>query len=109
MENTRIFYLNRDSCNYKTHHAPVLPGSLTSKQYSEILACLEDGEYFIPDQVGLDDTRNWDYDEEVDQPWWELVGYEPTDQKPTVSHPTTEELMASFKEAKGNWNTQIPF
>ncbi|PWM33686.1 MAG: hypothetical protein DBX58_00540 [Clostridiales bacterium] len=109
MENTRIIYRNRDSSNYKTYHSPVLAGKMTKEQYKEILNCLEDREYFIPAQVSLDDTRDWGYDPEVDQPWWELVGYELTDQKPTVEYPTVEELVYLFQAAKGNWNEQEIF
>ena len=82
---------------------------MTKEQYKEILNCLEDREYFIPAQVSLDDTRDWGYDPEVDQPWWELVGYELTDQKPTVEYPTVEELVYLFQAAKGNWNEQEIF
>ena len=105
MANTRIWYLNRDSSNYKTYHSPVLAGEMTEEQWKRICVCLFEDESFIPDQVGLDDTRNWIYDPEVDHPWWELAGYELVSQAPTIKHPTVKELVAWFETVNGQWDS----
>lgn len=55
--NTRIDYLYRDASNYKQPNSVVVSGLFTARQVGEILGCLNDGEYFIPSQVGLPETR----------------------------------------------------
>ena len=51
--NTRISFLYRDADNYKVFSDCIIAGLLTTAQKSVILSCLDEGEYFLPDKVGL--------------------------------------------------------
>ena len=55
--NTEILYSYRDASNYKTHRYEILEGKINNEQIYAIISCLEDGELFIPSQVGLDDLQ----------------------------------------------------
>lgn len=50
-KNTRISYLYRDASNYKRPNEVIVQGTFTSKQIDTIISCLDEGEYFIPDQI----------------------------------------------------------
>jgi len=55
--NTKIEYLYRDASNYKVYNECVVKGIVTAEQRKEIVDCLNEGEYFIPSQVGLPEKR----------------------------------------------------
>lgn len=101
--NTRISYLYRDACNYKVFNEAVIKGILTEEQQSFILNCLHDGEYFIPEQVGLPEEK-FGYETEDDHCWFELeTGFaELCELKPTVNI-TADELVSAFLAAKNDW------
>lgn len=106
--NTRIGYLYRDADNYKIHHDEVLRGEITQQQLATIVSCLDSGEYFIPHQVGLPDTR-FDSITDSDHPWFELNpgwDFESTSDEPTIEM-TVDELVALFQAAKDNWDAEI--
>lgn len=48
--NTQLSYQYRDANNYKAVHDVVIQGTLL---FSDIQPCLEEGQYFIPQAVGL--------------------------------------------------------
>lgn len=101
--NTKIVYLYRDACNYKVLNKAVIRGELSEEDQKTILSCLEDGEYFIPSQVGLDEERFGSWTED-DHCWFEL---EPGFAEPTNAAPgnlTCEQLVSNFLAAKGNWD-----
>ena len=102
--NTKMSYMYRDACNYKSHAEVILNGRMSDAQAAEILGTLDDGEYFIPEAVGLDAPRESVYDFDVDHPYWELKPYDfkDTDKAPTTDI-TPEELVKSFKEMSGKW------
>lgn len=100
--NTKIVYLYRDASNYKVLNKAVIRGELSEEDQKTILSCLEDGEYFIPSQVGLDEERFGSWTED-DHCWFEL---EPGFAEPTNAAPgnlTCEQLVSNFLAAKGNW------
>lgn len=103
--NTKISYLYRDADNYKTHIECVINGLLSEEQKKKILDCRQEGEWFIPSQVGLDEYRNWPVDLEVDHPWFELEEYSfsETNEKASVDI-TAEELVAAFEKCKDKWD-----
>lgn len=72
-----IDYLYRDASNYKDFRRYLLEGSLTEAQIKEITSKLDEGLYFVPEDVGLPMAdnlqRTYGYDEEVDHPFHELV------------------------------------
>ena len=104
--NTEILYSYRDASNYKTHRYEILEGKINNEQIYAIISCLEDGELFIPSQVGLDDlqgelqahdTKDWD----DDHCWHEInsESFSPTDKEPTCSL-TIKQLVKNFKKAR---------
>jgi hypothetical protein len=71
--NTRLGYLYRDGSNYKQHHAVVFAGAITDAERRALLARLDDGSYFIPSQVGLEDLQHrFGGLTDDDHPWHEL-------------------------------------
>lgn len=54
---TLLRYLYRDASSYKAHGAVVLPGVATPEHDRRLRAGLIDGEYFIPEKVGLPSLR----------------------------------------------------
>lgn len=103
MCNTEIYYLYRDAGNYKKGNTVVVEGTFSEEQISTIMECLNEGEYFIPKQVGLPEERfgKWTQD---DHCWFELSrdGFRKTEAVATVTI-TAEELVSNFIEAKGAW------
>lgn len=104
--NTRIEYLYRDGSNYKAFNTAVVSGTLSQPQIDRIYSCLEDGERFIPRQVGLPEKRFDDGITADDGPWFELYDIEgivPTEAEPDTDL-TAEGLVKNFEEAKGRWD-----
>jgi hypothetical protein len=55
--NTRLTYLYRDASNYKQHHSVVFAGAITDEDRAALFGHLDQGAYFIPSQVGLEDLQ----------------------------------------------------
>lgn len=102
--NTEISYLYCDGSNYKIHTDVVVEGCLTTDEIETILKTCDAGEFFIPAQVGLPETRFEDTDEQDDHVWFTLPddAFSPTDCEPTVPI-TAKELLENFKRVDGNW------
>lgn len=103
--NTKISYLYRDASNYKAYNEVIIKGKISPEQINQIMECLDDGEYFIPCQIGFPEIRIGKVDPEVDHCWFELErsSFECTSEPETVDM-AAEELVQAFKEARGNWN-----
>lgn len=103
--NTKIEYLYRDADNYKMWNEAVVEGEITPEQIEQIMDCLEDGEHFIPNQVGLEEMRFSNVDPQSDHCWFELYpdGFSQTDKKPD-SGMDVETLISNFLAAKGKWD-----
>lgn len=104
--NTKISYLYRDGDNYKTRFEEVVNGEFTVEQIEKIRKCLFDGEYFIPEQVGLTFWRNYEFDPEIDGDFCEFdsLPFVLTTAQPTLMV-TADELVNRFiSAAKANWN-----
>jgi hypothetical protein len=86
--NTLLEYLYRDASNYKQHGSVVMQGALSLKDICHLLI---DGEYFIPSQAGLPDLQHkfrdqgFEYPNEDDHTWHEIILMRPTRRKPTIS------------------------
>lgn len=118
--NTSVSYLYRDADNYKASRQVILPGLLSVAERKQILDARDDGGYFIPSQVGLDDLQGelqqWDAPHELadddvnpsDHPWHEMDDdqIEVSAQAPNETM-TASELAAAFAEvtwdADGTW------
>ena len=98
--NTKISFLYRDANNYKKWNTIVVSGTLTREEITEIVNCLEKGEYFIPEQVGLEAERFGSFTED-DHFGCELSadGFEPTN-APVTCILTAQELLTNFRKAK---------
>lgn len=117
--NTKIHYLYRDADNYKQHNEFVVRGEMTENDIDSILSCLYEGEYFVPELVGLPCERFTDYTE-ADHPFCELdeTSFEPTDEEPTEVWSerlcsweeglSAEELVDAFeKAAEDGWEATV--
>lgn len=104
MSNTRIEFLYRDASNYKVYNSVVVSGPFTDEQINQIIDSLEDGMYFIPEQIGLPVERFGSITED-DHCWCELTAYDfdPTEDEPTVEM-STNEVLKAFLAAKDNWD-----
>jgi hypothetical protein len=106
--NTLISYMYRDASNYKAHGEEVLQGTLTSEQKEAIIAKLEGGENFIPDQVGLEEVQEQltSFPSEDDHVWHELNEDDITDtqQDPTIQL-TAEQLYQNFMAVE-EWDVE---
>lgn len=103
--NTKISYLYRDASNYKAYNEVIIKGKISPGQINQIMECLDDGEYFIPCQIGFPESRIGEVDPEVDHCWFELErsSFECTSEPETIEM-TADELVQAFKEASGNWD-----
>ena len=74
-------YRYRDAGNFKGYGSVALEGSLTPQQEETIRMKLQDGDFFIAEQVGVpplyDQLYQWsDGPIETDHCWHEFVGFE---------------------------------
>ena len=104
--NTRMEYLYRDASNYKSPNQVIVAGTITEEQKEAILQTLEDGTYFIPEQVGLDLYRGWDITED-DHPFCELdieKDFYETEEAADDENFTVDNLVAAFLSTGGKWD-----
>lgn len=103
--NTRIDYLYRDACNFKTWNSVVIHGLLSDHQKQEILNCLACGLYFIPEDVGLPEVRFDEFDPEIDSDWFEMYpdAFEETNNEYDFNI-TPEELVKAFQNYESKWD-----
>jgi hypothetical protein len=107
--NTKIAYQYRDADNYKQLEDVVIPGEISEKDKALILSKLDEGMYFIPSQVGLNDLqeRMCSPIGDADHVWHELCEEDIslTNDDPTPNHPfdNINELVERF-EALKKWD-----
>lgn len=108
--NTKIEYLYRDADNYKVWNFCVIPGVVSKEQQKQIFDCLDEGQYFIPNRVGLPEKKFDDFDPQADHPWFELHedAFTPISADPDVNI-TAEQLTKAFVEHKDNWQPEMIF
>jgi hypothetical protein len=79
-QNIRFRYMYRDASNYKQHGEAIFtnPDHLSLQEIdSRLRTCLQDGEFFIARQVGIEE-RFFDALYDDDHPWHEFVQLEAT-------------------------------
>lgn len=105
-QNTKIDYLYRDKYNYKSYQTVVLNGLLTNDQITEILQSLPDHAYFIPEYLDFPSDRNWGFDPQVDDAFWEMDknSFSETTAKPTIEC-TPDDIVKRFCELESKWNS----
>jgi hypothetical protein len=94
MKNTRITYLYRDACNYKSWGEEIIRGKLTKEQLTPNLI---DGEFFIPGEVGLPKLQPELLTEE-DHDLHTIESLEETADTPTINL-SSDELLKAFERA----------
>jgi hypothetical protein len=124
-KNTRIAYHYTDADGYSTSTSVVLEGELSDAEIDSIVNSLDDGEFFIPSQVGLIDLQAYLQTHDVvdnhtdighydpfgengsDHVWHTIdrESFERTTDDPTVGV-TTKQLIASFKASADNWGVE---
>jgi len=103
-------YMYRDGDNYKEWGTIGLTEKLTDEQAMLIVDTLDQGEYFIPDQVGVDAMAYSRGGTDADHPWHEFVALTALDTQGVVyeNYPgdynsgpfTPDELVSAFQKAK---------
>ena len=88
-KNTIINYMYRDADNYKVSEEAIVSGPLPAWAFEKVKESLDDGQFFIPSQVGLRDLQGelqgWDSeDHDTDHCWHELCEIGHTDREPTA-------------------------
>lgn len=110
---TLLTYLYRDASNYKVHGAVIVSGETTPKHDRRLRTSLIDGEYFIPEKVGLPSLRERLYEYSSGSPTdddhllHEFVELRAATAEEVHAGPTAgqlEELLESFeREARAGW------
>src|SRR5690606_20303643 len=104
--NSRFSYLYRSASNFKISTEVVVAGD-DDGLIGQVRAALEDGERFIPPEVGLPALQHdlgWEMNRDDDHVWHPLVEIAPTDEDADADAPTLAELAASFHAASGKWD-----
>lgn len=105
MKNTKMQFLYRDASNYKTWNEVIVKGEISDEQIQRIVSSLEEGLYFIPEQLSLPIER-FDYLTSDDHCYCELSAddFSLTSDSCTLDMDVNE-LVASFeKAAKDGWD-----
>lgn len=102
--NTVIKYLYRDASNFKKNNRVIIPGLMTEEQKKRIWDSLFDGEYFIPDAVGLPEERY--YGSVDDHSFFELEGFDETSAKPNLIL-KADDLVKEFEKNKDHWEISL--
>ena len=104
--NTRIHYMYRDASNYKAHGEVIISGELKQEGLDAIIKTLDDGEHFIPAQVGMPELQSTltSFPSEDDHVWHELEPecFHLTDEDPTTNHDINDvnDLIERFTSIK---------
>lgn len=98
--NTRFDYMYRDASNYKKTAYVVFAGEISEEEKRKLAEHLDEGTYFIPEQVGLPNPRDeWWSHYDDDHVWNELdpendIGL--TDQPPSTEGRDVHAFVAEF-------------
>lgn len=110
---TRFEYLYRDAANYKVYGHLLLEGSLSAEDQSELVARLEDDEFFIAEQIGIPALYQPLYEisggiTSSDHCWHEFYRISRLETPPPKEQiwGTAEELCARFRDVS-DWNLRF--
>lgn len=106
---TAFEYLYRDASNYKAHSHIFLSGRLSDTDRALIVSKLQDGEFFVAEQVGIPPLYEALYDlsdgpTEDDHGWHEFIAF--ADEVPARDEPIwgpADDLTLKFA-AVTSWN-----
>ena len=105
--NTKIEYSYADASNYKIYQEAIVRGVLSDDQIAGIFGSLDSGEFFIPSQVGLSETRFEDITED-DHCWFRLDNITDTDEEATADI-SARSLWENFLAVNGQWDDTMNF
>lgn len=105
--NTAFNYLYRDASNYKKHGCVVFAGGHTQAEIDRLNDCLQDGEFFIADAVGVPEVFLWEEDYPIDKQddhcWHQVENILECDLEPT-DHRTFSEFVKDCEAvAEAGW------
>jgi len=109
-KNSKFRYLYRDASNYKQFGYVVFKGLFNLNDVSSIMSNLHEGEFFIPEDVGLASLQeNFDNASIDDHPWHEIeLGVNPVKElfALTCEFPTDVRNVHDFAEefARAKWD-----
>lgn len=102
--NTKLIINYRDAANYKKSSTHVLEGALTSAGLAQMTSTMEDGTFFVPQQVGLPSlTPTDDYDDDLDHSWHSLGDASLTDE-PADAGMSIGELLQAWATKGDEWD-----
>lgn len=106
-------YLYRDASNYKAWGSLLLKGQVTQADVDALGKCLEGGEFFIAEQVGVPPVyaELWEISggaTEDDHVWHEFVGLRPATAEDMQEKPwgSVSELLARFTSVR-RWDERL--
>src|SRR5271157_5760816 len=99
--NTKITYQYRDGSNWKQFKEVILFGEISTTGRAKLYKHCDEGEWFIPSQVGLEDLQHLmtGFPGGDDHVWHELIGFEFTEEPPTEVM-TSKEFVTRFLKTK---------
>lgn len=107
-------YLYRDAANYKAWGSILLSGEPTQEDVTALQACLESGEYFVAEQVGIPPVYKelWDLSggpTSDDHALHEFVALRPASEEERKSLPVFGELSILLKtfQSVTKWNYSL--
>jgi hypothetical protein len=105
--NTEFKYMYRDASNYKKSTHAVFAGTLTGPEKADLLNNFDQGMFFIPEQVGLENPRD-DFENhyEDDHIWNEVLEVTSTEQAPTDTR-TIAEFYAELQSIA--WDPHLAY
>ena len=107
MPYTVFSYLYRDAANYKIHGHLWLEGALSAEERARFQALLEDGEFFIAEQVGVPALQAEPLGAD-DHVWHEFAGFEQKDKLPRgeIMHGSCREFIGRFEAVANVWRIE---
>ena len=108
-------YLYRDAGNFKSFGAVLLDGEFSPEATSLITDCLDSGEFFVAEQVGLPALYEplWNFSggpTENDHAFHEFVGVRPATEEEINSLPnwgSVARLLAAFAAVERRWDCRL--
>jgi hypothetical protein len=106
-------YLYRDASNYKAWGSLLLKGQVTQADVDALGKCLEGGEFFIAEQVGVPPVyaELWEFSDgptDDDHVWHEFFGLRPAtaEDTPEVPWGSVGDLLARLTSVK-RWDERL--
>ncbi|MGI2324354.1 hypothetical protein ACRRRV_06450 [Methylococcus sp. S1B] len=108
-------YLYRDAANYKAWGSVLLHGLPSPSDIDLLVGCLEDGAYFVAEQVGIPVLYETLHavsggQTEDDHAFHEFVAWQVVTregEEMLTAWGSVEDLLNAFRVAKHNWNVNL--